>query len=181
MKFQGEDDLFKHGTHVLGVFHDENKIDYALAILKQAHEKNESVMLVTDNTTKNSLRQSLTKEWKIDNLEKAEADQTISIKTPQEVFFPSGSFQNDLKSVLEDLTNVAFAKGKSGIRIFLDTTTMFRKNLDKEILKFETTLGKKFNFPCTLICAYRYEDLQQAGKENFQNLRNRHNSFFAGE
>ena len=78
------------GDHVFGVFQREDMNNYALNFLKTGLAKNETILFMTGSTPKSEIRKMIKAEWKIKNLEELEANQTILLKTPEELTAPEG-------------------------------------------------------------------------------------------
>ena len=175
-------EFYKPGDHILGVFHDENKIEYGLAFLKQGYEKNEMCLLATDKYSKTEILRKIQDIWKIDEPVELIANKDLVIRTPQELLFPNGSFiPNKRTTIWKDMANMALVNGKTGIRMFVDMSPMFKSKFDKEVFKQETSLEKTFDFPATIVCAYNHEELRGLGKETYKKLKSHHIAVMMGE
>lgn len=175
-------EFYKPGDHILGMFHEENKIEYGLAFLKQGYEKNEMCLLATDKYSKLQILDKIKKMWNIDEPLELISNRDVIVKTPQELLFPNGSFRPNKKpTIWKDMTDFALGNGKTGIRMFVDMTPMFKIRFDKEVFKQETSLEKTFPFPATIVCAYTYEELHGLGKETYEKLRSHHLAVMTGE
>jgi len=162
---------FQQGDHILGVFHDENKIEYGIAFLKHGYEKNEMCLLATDKYSKTEILRKIQEKWKIDEPVELIANKDILIRTPQELLFPNGSFiPNKRPKIWKEMADLAVANGKTGIRMFVDMSPMFKNKFDKEVFKQETSLEKTFDFPATIVCAYNRDDLRGLGKETYKKI-----------
>ena len=175
-------EFYKPGDHILGVFYDENKIEYGIAFLKQGYEKNEMCLLATDMYPKTTILRKVQEIWNIDEPVDLITNKDLVIRTPQELLFPNGSFiPNKRPTIWKDLTNLALANGKTGIRMFVDMSPMFKNKFDKEVFKQETSLEKVFDFPATIVCAYNNEELEGLGKETYKKLKSHHSAVMMGE
>ena len=52
---------------------------------------------------------------------------------------------------------------------------MIKAGLENQVLKFESSLEKSFDFPCTIVCAYSPENLKKFGSHGVEILKNHHN------
>ena len=131
-------------------------------------------MLVSD-LDKDKIRSAISKEWEVD-VDTLEANHHIILKSAVEVLYSDGSFPITSKSLIwEDLTNLAIENGKAGLRIFIDVSPMIKAGFEKQVLKFESTLENKFDFPCTIVCSYSPETIKKMGNYGVEILKNHHN------
>ena len=148
------------GDHIFAISDEATKITTALGFLKIGLDKNEAVMLVSD-LDKDKIRNAISKEWDVD-VDTLEANHHIILKSAVEVLYSDGSFPITSKSLIwEDLTNLAIENGKAGLRIFIDVSPMIKAGFEKQVLKFESTLENKFDFPCTIVCSYSPETIKK--------------------
>ena len=170
---------FEEGDHILGIFHKENEVEYALSFLKEGLEKNEAVVLITDKISKKELREKIKTEWGLKDFDSLLDNRHFIFKTPQQLLFPNGKFlPNERPQMWDELAALAIFNGKTGVRIFVDTSPMFKNKLDDEVFKKETSLPSKLNIPCTITCAYTHEDSESLGKDKLQEIKNHHNKVF---
>lgn len=73
------------------------------------------------------------------------------------------------------MTEIARAKGKSGVRVFGDTATFFKNGIAKELVYYESTLEQKFSTPFTAICAYDSKDIDKLSQDQLNTLLGHHN------
>ena len=164
----------KKGDHIFAISDDASKITTALDFLKLGLEKNEAVMLISDYD-KDKIRSCISEEWGVD-VDILEANRHIILKSAAEILYSGGSFPITSKSLIwEDLTNLATENGKAGLRIYIDVSPMIKAGFEKQVLKFESTLEKKFNFPCTIVCAYSPENLKKIGSYGVEIMKKHHN------
>ena len=160
--------------HIFAISDDARIISTALEFMKIGFEKNEVVMLISE-MDKEKIRNTISKEWKVD-VDVLEAQREILIKNPEEVLFPGGIFPiNSKKLIWEELAENSVKIGKSGMRIFIDVSVMIKKGLEDQVIKFESTLDKKFKFPCTIVCSYSPENIKKMGSYQVEILKNHHN------
>lgn len=168
-------ETIKPGDHIFSITDEASKITTALDFLKLGLVKNESVMLISD-LDKDKIRSAISKEWDEGILESLETNRDIILKSPEEVLYSDGTFPLKTESLIwKDLTDLATNNDKAGLRIFIDVSPMIKAGLEKQVLKFESTLDKKFDFPCTIVCSYAPEDLKKMGNHGVEILKNHHN------
>jgi len=162
------------GDHIFAISDDATIITTALEFMKIGFEKNEVVMLISE-LDKEQIRSAISKEWDVDvNL--LEANREIVLATPAEVFYSEGASTLNSKTIIwEELANTSVKIGKTGLRIFVDVSSMIDKGMQDQVLKFESTLDKKFNFPCTLVCSYSPENIKKMASYQVDILKNHHN------
>jgi hypothetical protein len=162
------------GDHIFAISDDATKITTALNFMKIGYEKNEAVMLISD-LNKDKIRDTISKEWKVD-VDTLEANRHIFLKTPDEVIYSQGTFPSKSKTVIwKDLANLSLENEKSGLRIFNDVSAMINAGLENQVLKFESTLDKKFDYPCTIVCSYSPDNIKKMGAHGVQILKDHHN------
>ena len=165
----------KQGDHIFSITDEARKITTAFDFLKIGLDKNEAVMLISE-LDKDMVRETISREWHVE-IDSLEANRHIILKTPEEVLFGDGAFQTNSgpSSFWEDWANSSLENGKVGLRIFIDVSPMINAGLENQVLKFESTLEKKFDFPCTIVCAYSPENMQKFGSHGVEILKNHHN------
>ena len=78
------------GNHVIAVYRNkEEKFNEALAFLRDGLQRNELIMLLTTDLTKDEICAKMRNEWKVD-ITKLESKGDIVIKTTEEWYFPDG-------------------------------------------------------------------------------------------
>jgi len=65
-------------------------------------------------------------------------------------------------------------KGKNGMRVFTDMSAFFRYGFVRELLLYESTLEKQFDFPFTVICAYKSKDIETLNQRQRNILKEHH-------
>jgi len=164
----------KQGDHIFSIIDEAKKITTAFDFLKIGFDKNEAVMLISQ-LDKDMIRETISKEWGVE-IDSLNANRHIIIKTPEEVFFGEGNFHiKSGSSFWKDWVDLSLENGKAGLRIFIDVSTMIRAGFENQVIKFESTLEKKFDYPCTIVCAYSPENMKEFGSRGVEILKNHHN------
>ena len=167
----------KKGDHVLAVFREEDQPYYAIDFLKTGLERNERVILMMDSVAKNVIRDKIKKEDDIEDLETLEAQNQIIIKTSDELI-QWDSLHKEKSNFWRQLTNQAIKDGKSGLRVFTDTSGFFKKETTDKLIQFESSLEKIFDFPCIVLCAYTMNNVRSLNHDQNQILIDHHKSMW---
>ena len=167
----------KKGDHILAVFHQEDLLNYALDFLITGFERNERIILMMDSFSKDEIRNRIRKEWDVENLEELEAQNHIIIKTSDELV-QWEKLHKEKSNFWHQLTNQAIENGKSGLRVFTDTSGFFNKGKKNELIQFESSLEKRFDFPCIVICAYTTENAKSLNDDQNHALLDHHKSMW---
>jgi hypothetical protein len=137
-------------SHILGIYSSpQRKIEDGLEYLRIGfEEKNETILMITNELTKNELRNEIMKKWKIspNKLADLEKNSIINLKSSTEVYFSTNRINRDkIGKQFSDLANKAIEKRKRGLRAFGDIKIFFEGDM-KNIL-----LNLKNYFPLHLI------------------------------
>jgi DcmR-like sensory protein len=167
----------KQGNHIIAVYPSKDeKFNEAFAFLKEGLERNEVVVLTTNDLPKDEIRARMRNEWNVDVTE-LESRGDIVIRTTEEVYFPDGipNIQRTI-ALWSTLVENCLSKGKRGIRVFGDMTAFFKSGFTKELLDYESSLEQRFNFPAIGICAYDSKDIDNyITLEQTRQLQQHHN------
>ena len=164
------------GNHVIAVYHNkEEKINEALAFLKDGLQRNELIMLLTTDFTKDEICAKMRNEWKVD-VTKLESKGDIIIRTTEEWYFPDGipNIQRTM-ALWSTLVENSINKGKRGLRVFGDMAAFFNNGFSKELFDYELYLEQRFNFPAIGICAYDSGHITNMTLEQIRQLQQHHN------
>jgi len=167
-------------SHILGIYSSpERKIEDGLEYLRSGFEqKNEAILMITNELTKNEVRNEITKKWKIspNKLADLEKNSIINIKSSTEVYFSTNRIdRNKIGKQFSDLANKAIEKGKRGLRTFGDIRIFFERGYEKYIIEFEKSFLPLFDFPMTSICAYDLDVFEKLAQETRKILFDHHN------
>ena len=167
-------------SHILGVFSSpQRKIEEGLECLRIGfEEKNEAIVMVTDELTKDEVRNEILKKWKLSSNELAdlEKDSIINIKSSREFYFQSNIIdRGKIIKKYSDLANKAIEKGKRGLSGFVDMKIFFERRYEKYIIEVEKSLSPLFDSPLTFICAYDLDDFEKLDQQSRKILFDHHN------
>ena len=163
------------GKHIVAEYSDkEAELEEAFDFLKSGLEKNEIIMLITDDMSKDEIRKKINTEWNV-NAETLEKNGHFIIKTTPEWFFPyAPPSAHKLNTVWITLIDYPHMKGKNGMRVFADMSAFFRYGFVRELIHYESTLEKEFDFPFTIICAYKSDDIETLNPKQEDTLIRHH-------
>ena len=158
------------GSHILAIYpNNEIKFRDAFEFLKVGLERNEVIMLITEDMKKDAIRDRMKREFKVDCLD-LEARGEILIKSTSEWYFPDSS--PDIRRTTQLWNNLAensTKHGKIGVRVFGDVSEFFKRGFIQDLIKYESSLEPRFRIPLTAICAY---DSQHVGTLKAREIRN---------
>lgn len=163
------------GNHITAIYSDKDaELEEAFEFLKSGLEKNEIIMLITDDMSKDEIRKKINAEWNMD-VDALEKDGYLIIKTTPEWYFPYGQpSAHKLNTVWISMIDYPHIKGKDGMRVFADMSAFFRYGFVRELMLYESTLEKEFNFPFTIICAYKSKDVETLNQKQQYMLKEHH-------
>ena len=163
------------GNHITAIYSDKDaELEEAFEFLKSGLEKNEIIMLITDDISKDEIRKKINTEWNMD-ADALEKDGYLIIKTTPEWYFPYGQpSAHNLNTVWISMIDYPHIKGKEGMRVFADMSAFFRYGFVRELMLYESTLEKEFNFPFTIICAYKSKDVETLNQKQQYVLKEHH-------
>ena len=167
--------------HILGVFSSpQRKIEEGLEYLRiEFEDKNEAIFMVTDELTKDEVRNEIIKKWKIssaDELADLEKNGIINIKSARKLYFSSNIIDRDkIVKQYSNLTNKAIEKGKRGLRVFVDTRIFFERGYEKYLIEFEKSFSPSYDLPLKVICAYDSDDFKKLDQQSRKILFDHHN------
>lgn len=172
-------ELVEPHNHIIAVYQDkETKLDDAFKFLKSGLDRNEIVMIITDDISKDKIRKRMKNEWNV-NVDALEPRDYIIIKTTQEWYFPYGKPSAErINPRWVALTEIARIRGKSGVRAFGDTPAFFKHGFVKELVDYESTLDRNFDIPFTAVCAYDSKDYGSLSSEHLKTLHEHHNTIW---
>lgn len=166
-------------SHILGVFSSpQRKIEEGLEYLRIGFEnKNEAILMVTDELTKDEIKNEIIKKWNIspDGLGKLEKNGIVNIKSSSKLYFSTSKIDRDkILKQYSDITNKAIKKGKRGLRAFVDMRIFFERTYVNYVIEFEKSLPLSYDFPLTFICAYDLDDFKKLDQNSRKILFDHH-------
>ena len=116
---------FQDKSHVLGIYSSpQRKIEEGLEYLRIGFEENnEAILMITDELTKDEIRNEIIKKWNIsrDHLVDLEKNAIINIKNSRKFYLSTNITDRDrITKQYSDLAYKSIKKGKRGLRIFGD-------------------------------------------------------------
>lgn len=157
--------------HILAVYPDAYaKLDEAFAFLREGLRRDEAVLLMTDEMTGDEVLKRMGREWNVDAAD-LERRGDIMVRSTKEWYFPRGEF--DGQALMEKwrlFTKFTRSMGKTGLRVFGDTSPFFEYGFSKELVDYEATLEKEFDIPMTAVCAYVVDDMDTLTQDQIEEL-----------
>ncbi|HEV2192901.1 MAG TPA: MEDS domain-containing protein [Nitrosopumilaceae archaeon] len=163
------------GNHIAVVYPDKKtELEEAFEFLKSGLDKNEVIILITDDLSKDEIRKKINTEWNTD-AGALERNGYLIIRTTPEWYFPYElPSAHKLNTVWISMIDYPYIKGKNGMRVFTDMSAFFRYGFVRELLLYESTLEKQFDFPFTLMCAYKSKDIESLNQREQNMLKEHH-------
>lgn len=161
--------------HILAIYPDVYaKLEEAFEFLKDGLDRNEAIIFLTDEMTRDDILKKMSRDWKIDacSLEK-KGDITVS--TVKEWYFPRGFV--DSEAIIEkwkSASELAERNGRAGLRVFGDASPWFANGFGREVVEYEAQLERKFDIPMTAICGYTVTDVKMLTPLQVKTLHERH-------
>lgn len=170
----------KDGSHIMAIYIDlKEELEEAFEFLKRGLQKSEVIMLITDAMSKEEILDRMSKEWGVES-RRLESTNDIIVKSTREWYFPDGMANADLiTKKWQALASMAAAKGKTGLRVFGDTSGFFTAGLSSELVDYEASLPATFEIPLTAICAYSVGEIDQLASESIERLVDNHGVVWA--
>ena len=153
----------KSREHFLVVFETPQElIEQSLQFLKIGLlEKDEDILMVTDALPKDSIREKIAKEWKVD-VRGLEASGSITILTFNEWHLSDGKFDARRgNAVMAKMVQKALDNGRKGLRFVNDAYTFFSRGMKRQLMTWESSFEKQFELPIMLLCGYTQDKLEQ--------------------
>ena len=144
----------------------DQELDDAIGFLKPALNNNEAILLIIDeNWDKDSVYKLMEKDWNMnaDQVKEMERKGALNVITSAEWYLSRGRGRAPEKEWINQCWTNEVTKsikiGKRAMRVFVNTSTLFRQGVEKEFLKYEFLLPSTFGFPIIAVCAYQTSDL----------------------
>ncbi len=163
------------GDHIIAVYPDrKTKIDEVMKFLGAGLQRNEAVMLVTEDIKKKKFLGMMKRQLgsKVSDLA-AKGD--ILVKTTSDVYFPDDSVNiSRIVAGWRNLGRDSILRDKDGLRVFADVKAFFKHGFKNELVEYEATLPKELSFPISAICAYESRDVNTLTQEQMRVLFEHH-------
>jgi hypothetical protein len=166
------------GNHTIAVYSDtDHKIQETLKYLKKGLERNEALIFITDEQTKDQIRERIERDWGVD-VRGLESKGDLLLQTPEEWYFKESkpNFRRTDAMFLA-LQAEAIKRGKSGLRGAGDTAQFFKRGFVPELVEYESSLERHFNITFTPLCTYSRENFDKLTSDQIHRLRECHYHF----
>jgi CheY-like chemotaxis protein len=164
------------GIHALAIYpNKKSKMTEAFRFLREGFEAGEAVLFISEDMSKEEIRQQILKEWNIADSSIYENSCEILISTTKEWYFPDGD--PDIGRIIAKWHSTIFnaiSRGKRGLRIFGDAKGFFNHGQIDALLDYELTLTKVFDLEVTALCAYEAADLKRLSSKQMADLSSHH-------
>lgn len=147
------------GEHFLVAFETPQELmEQSLRFLKIGLlEKNEDILLVTDELPKNTIRERIAKEWNVD----VERDGKFDIKRS--------------KIMMVKMVRKALDRRRKGFRSVVDMNPFFSTGMIQHLVSWESSLEKQFDLPITSLCACTRDKVEQLDNSAIVVMQQHHN------
>ena len=153
----------RSGEHFLIVFETPQElIEQSLLFLKTGLlEKDEDILLVTDELPKDTIRKKIAKEWNVD-VRGLEATGRITIMTFREWHLIDDKFDiKRSKIMMAKMVQKALDSGRKGFRSVGDMNPFFSTGMIQQLLAWESSLEKQFELPIISLCGYTRDKVER--------------------
>jgi hypothetical protein len=161
--------------HILAIYPDVyTKLEEAFEFLKDGLDRNEAIILLTDEMTRDDILKKMSRDWKVDAY-LLEKKSDITVSTVKGWYFLRGFV--DSKAIIEKwkvASELAERNGRAGLRVFGDASPWFANGFSREIVEYEAQLERKFDIPMTAICGYTVNDVGKLTPLQVKTLHERH-------
>lgn len=167
----------RSGEHFLVAFETPQELmEQSLRFLKIGLlEKNEDILLVTDELPKNTIRERIAKEWNVD-VESLEQNGRITLMTFPEWHLIDGKFDiKRSKIMMVKMVRKALDRGRKGFRSVVDMNPFFSTGMIQHLVSWESSLEKQFDLPITSLCACTRDKVEQLDNSAIVVMQQHHN------
>lgn len=167
----------RSGEHFLVAFETPQELmEQSLRFLKIGLlEKNEDILLVTDELPKNTIRERIAKEWNVD-VESLEQNGRITLMTFPEWHLIDGKFDiKRSKTMMVKMVRKALDRGRKGFRSVVDMNPFFSTGMIQHLVSWESSLEKQFDLPITSLCACTRDKVEQLDNSAIVVMQQHHN------
>ena len=167
----------RSGEHFLVAFETPQElIEQSLQFLKIGLlEKDEDILLVSDELPKDRIRERIAKEWNVD-VESLEQEGRITLMTFPEWHLIDGKFDiKRSKTMMVKMVRKALDRGRKGFRSVVDMNPFFSTGMLRHLVSWESSLEKQFDLPITSLCAYSKDNIKQFDNSIMAVVQQHHN------
>lgn len=167
----------RSGEHFLVAFETPQELmEQSLRFLKIGLlEKNEDILLVTDELPKNTIRERIAKEWNVD-VESLEQNGRITLMTFPEWHLIDGKFDiKRSKIMMVKMVRKALDRRRKGFRSVVDMNPFFSTGMIQHLVSWESSLEKQFDLPITSLCACTRDKVEQLDNSAIVVMQQHHN------
>jgi DNA-binding response OmpR family regulator len=167
----------RSGEHFLVAFETPQElIEQSLQFLKIGLlEKDEDILLVSDELPKDRIRERIAKEWNID-VKNLEQEGRITLMTFPEWHLIDGKFDiKRSKTMMVKMVRKALDRGRKGFRSVVDMNPFFSTGMIRHLVSWESSLEKQFDLPITSLCAYSKDNIKQFDNSVMAVVQQHHN------
>ncbi|MFB5608420.1 MAG: MEDS domain-containing protein, partial [Candidatus Nitrosomaritimum yanchengensis] len=149
-------------------------ISTAIDFLKDGIESNGTIMLITDQFSKDEIINKM-QENGLKDVKNKIKDEKIILHNTKKWYFPNDIWNTQrIISNLQKVVNDALEKKTTGLTIYGDTNGIFEHNHDDNLVEYENKLPKIFNMPFTAICGYNADLFSKLSSNQKQILQEHH-------
>lgn len=173
----------RSGEHFLVAFETPQElIEQSLQFLKIGLlEKDEDILLVSDELPKDRIRERIAKEWNVD-VESLEQEGRITLMTFPEWHLIDGKFDiKRSKTMMVKMVRKALDRGRKGFRSVVDMNPFFSTGMLRHLVSWESSLEKQFDLPITSLCACTRDKVEQLDNSAIVVMQQHHNRMMVGE
>lgn len=173
----------RSGEHFLVAFETPQElIEQSLQFLKIGLlEKDEDILLVSDELPKDRIRERIAKEWNVD-VKNLEENGRITLMTFPEWHLIDGKFDiKRSKTMMVKMVRKALDRGRKGFRSVVDMNPFFSTGMLRHLVSWESSLEKQFDLPITSLCACTRDKVEQLDNSAIVVVQQHHNRMMVGE
>jgi CheY-like chemotaxis protein len=167
----------RKGEHFLIAFETRQElIEQSLQFLKTGLlENGEDILLVTDGLPKDRIREKIAKEWNLDT-STLEANGRITLMTFREWHLIDDKFDiTRSKTMMTKMVWKSIEGGRKGLRSVEDMNPFFSTGMMQQLVAWESSLEKQFEWPVTSLCAYIRDNIERLDNSAIKVMQQSHN------
>jgi DNA-binding response OmpR family regulator len=153
----------RRGEHFLIAFDTPQElIEQSLQFLKTGLlEKDEDILLVTDELPKDKIREKIIREWNVD-VRNLEDSGRLTLMTFREWHLIDDKFDiKRSKTMMTKMVRKSIGSGRKGFRSVGDMNPFFSIGMIQQLVAWESSLENQFDLPMTSLCGYTRDKVEQ--------------------